>query len=111
MRRRHSISTKQRVIKGKIPSPPKGTHREFASSKLASTARVSKGKSTKKFIPGIGKPSPSTSKVTSVPQKQPSVPTGNNEGPTSTNIPAIPVLRSPPPYGLPVHQAPSPTNY
>ena len=100
---RHSISTKLPVIKGKIPSPPKGTCREIVSSKLASTARVSKGKSSKKLTPGIGKPFPSTSKVTSISQEQPSVPTGDAEGPKSTNIPAVPVLRSPLPYGLCVH--------
>ena len=53
---RHSIGSKQPVTKGKILSPPRGTHKEFASSKLA-TARVSKGKSSKKSIPGIGRPS------------------------------------------------------
>ena len=79
MRVRHSISTKLLIIMGKVLSP---LPNEFASSKLASTARVSKGKSSKKSIPGIGRPSPSTSKVTSVPQKQSSVTTGDEEGPT-----------------------------
>ena len=39
----HSIGSKQPVTKGKILSPLGGTHKEFASSKLAATARVSKG--------------------------------------------------------------------
>ena len=105
---RHSISTKLLVIKGKILSPPKGTHKEFASSKLAATAGVSKGKSSKKSIPGIGKPSPSTSKIACIPLKQPSISTGEEEGPISSDIPTVPVLRSPPPYGFHVHQTPLP---
>ena len=89
---RHSIGTKLPVIKGKILSPPEGTHKEFASSKLTVIARVSKGKSSKKSIPGIGKPSPSTSKLACVLLKQPSVSTGEEEGPISSDIPALPVL-------------------
>ena len=42
--------------KEQILSPPRGTQKEFASSKLAST-RVSGGTSLKKSIPGVGKPS------------------------------------------------------
>ena len=45
---RHSIGSKQLVTKGKILSPPRGTHKEFASSKLAAAAKVSQGKSSKK---------------------------------------------------------------
>ena len=37
---RHSISTKLPVTKGKILSPPKGTHKEFANSKLVATELV-----------------------------------------------------------------------
>ena len=106
---RHSIGSKQPVTKGKILSPPRGTHKEFASSKLAATARVSKGKSSKKSIPGIGRPSPSTMKVTTVPPKKPSVSTGDNKEQPLTDIPAVPVLRSPPPFGPQVCQMLSPT--
>ena len=95
MRMRHSIGSKQLVMKGKISSPPGGTHKEFTSSKLA-TARVSKGKSSKKSIPGIGKPSPSTMKVTAILPKKPCIPIGDDEEQPSTDIPAVPVLRSPP---------------
>ena len=104
---RHSIGSKQPVMKGKISSPPRGTHKEFTSSKLA-TARVSKGKSSKKSIPGIGKPSPSTMKVTAILPKKPHVSTGDDEEQPSTDIPAVPVLRSPPPFGPCVCQMPSP---
>ena len=96
------------VIKGKIFSPPKGIHKEFASSKLADTARVSKGKSSKKSIPGIGKPSPSTMKVTKVLPEQPLASIGNDTEHQATDIPVVPVLRSPPPHGLHVHQTPPP---
>ena len=107
MRMRHSIGSKQLVTKGKILSPPRGTHKEFASSKLA-TARVSKGKSSKKSIPGIGRPSPSTMKVTTIPPKKPHISTGDDEEQPSTNIPAVPVPRSPPSFGPQVCQTPSP---
>ena len=96
---RHSIGSKQPVIRSKILSPPRGTQKEFASSKLATT-RVSKGKSSKKSIPGIGKPSPSTMKKTPVPPKETSVSTGDEQEQPSTNIATVPVLQSPPPFGL-----------
>ena len=106
---RHSIGTKLLVTKGKILSPPKGTHKKFASSKLAATARVSKGKSSKKSIPGIGKPSRSTMKVNSILPEQPLAFTGDNTGYLPTSIPAVPVLRLPPHHGLHIHQTPPPT--
>ena len=100
MRMRHSIGTKLLVLKGKMLSPPKGTHNEFASSKLTSAARVSKGKSSNKSIPGMGKPSPSTSRVPNIPCEMPSAPLSDDKGLQSTDIPAVPVLRSPPSFGL-----------
>ena len=103
MRTRHSIGSKQPVIRSKILSPPRGTWKEFASSKLATT-RVSKGKSSKKYIPGIGKPSPSTMKKTQAPPKETHVPTGESQEQPSTDIPAVPVLWSPPPFGPSVQQ-------
>ena len=108
MRTRHSIGSKQPVTKGKISSPPRGTHKEFASSKLE-TARVSKGKSSKKSIQAIGRPSPSTMKVTTILPKKPRISTGNDEEQPSTDIPAVPVLRPPPPFGPCVWQMLSPT--
>ena len=105
---RHSIGSKQPVMKGKILSPPRETHKEFASSKLA-TAKVSKGKSSKKSIPGIGKHLPSTMKVTAILPKKPCISMGGDEEQPSTDIPAVPDLRSPPPLKPCVHQMPSPT--
>ena len=102
---RHSIGSRPLVTKGKILSPPRGTQKEFTSSKLA-TARVSKGKSSRKSIPGIGKPSPSTMKKTTIPPKEMHISTGDDQEQSSTDIPAVPVLQSPPPFGLHVWQMP-----
>ena len=88
---RHSIGSKQLVIRSKILSPPRGTQKEFASSKLATT-RVSEGKSSKKSIPGIGKPLPNTMKNTQALPKETSVPTGKQQEKPSMSIPAVPVL-------------------
>ena len=91
MRTRHSIGSRLPVTKGKILSPPRGSWKEFTSSKLA-TARVSKGKSLRKSIPGIGKPSPSTMKKTTIPPKEMHMSTGDDQKQSSIDIPAIPVL-------------------
>ena len=88
---RHSIGSKQPIIRSKILSPPKGTWKEFASSKLATT-RVSKGKSSKKSIPGIGRPSLSKMKKTPVLPKETSVSTGDEQEQPPTDIPTVPVL-------------------
>ena len=88
---RHNIGSRLPVTKGKILSPPRGTQKEFASSKLA-TARVRKGKSSRKSIPGIGKPSPSTMKKTTIPAKETCISTGDDQEQSSTDIPTVPVL-------------------
>ena len=75
---------------------------------MAATARVSKGKSSKKSIPGTGKSSSSTMKVTKVPAEQPPASTGNDMEHQSTDIPAVPVPRLPPPHGVCVCQTPPP---
>ena len=85
---RHSNGSKQPVIRSKILSPPRGTQKEFTSSKLATT-RVSKGKSSKKSISGIGKPSPSTMKNTPVLPKETSVSTGDEQEQPSKYIPIL----------------------
>ena len=91
MRLRHSIGSKQLVRKGKI------------------TASISKGKSSKKSIPGIGRPSPSTMKVTTVLPMKPIISKGDDKEQPLTDLPAVPVLRSPPPFGPRLCQMPSPT--
>ena len=88
---RHSIGSRLLVIKGKILSPPRGTQKEFASSKLA-TARVSKGKSSRKSIPGKGKPSANTMKKTTILPTEMHISTGNDQEQSSTDIPAVAVL-------------------
>ena len=88
---RHSIGSRLLVTKGKILSPSRGTQKEFASSKLA-TARVSKGTSSRKSIPDIGKPSPSTIKKTTIPPTETCISTGDDQEQSSTDIPAVPVL-------------------
>ena len=88
---RHSIESRLPVTKGKIVSPPRGTQKEFASSKLATT-RVSKGKSSRKSISGIGKPSSSTMKKTTIPPKETHISAGDDQEQSSTDIPAVPVL-------------------
>ena len=40
----------------------------------------------------------------SILHEQPSAPTGDDKGHQSTDFPAVPVLRSPPPFGLNVQQ-------
>ena len=47
-------------------------------------------------------------KVTTVLPKKPHISTGDDEEQPSTDIPAVPVLRSPPPFGPQVCQTPSP---
>ena len=44
------------IPKGTVRDPPKGTHKEFASTMKTSTSKVSKGKDIKRSIPGIGRP-------------------------------------------------------
>ena len=104
---RHSIGSKQPLIRSKILRPPRGTWKEFTSSKLATT-RVSKGKSSKKSIPGIGKTLPSTMEKTQALPKETHLPTGKSQEQPSTDIPTVPVLQSPPPFGPSVWQMPPP---
>ena len=66
---RHSIGSRLPVTKGKILSPPRG-----------------------KSIPGIGKPSPSTMKKTTIPPTEIHILTGDDQEQSSTDIPVVPVL-------------------
>ena len=61
------------VPKGNMPDPPKGTHREFASTKLASSSKIKKGKAIKHSITGIGRPMSTMSKLPHVPKTSPCV--------------------------------------
>ena len=48
-------------------------------------------------------------KVTTIPLMKPTISKGDDKEQPPTDIPAVPVLRSPPPFGLWVCQMPSPT--
>ena len=68
MRMRHSIGSKQLVIRSKILSPPRGTWNEFASSNWQPPG-LAKG-NLQRNLPGIDKPLPSTMKKTQAPPKE-----------------------------------------
>ena len=85
-------------------SPPKELIGNLPAQNWLLQQELVKENPQRQYIPDIGKPSLSTAKVTCILLKQLSVPTGEEEGPISSDIPTVPVLRSPPPYGLCVHQ-------
>ena len=90
------------IPKGTVRDPPKGTHREFASTMKTSTSKVSKGKAIKHSIPGIGKPTSPDHPVSKIPKTSTSTAYNGAEGCNAlTNspphVPIVPVLRSPPP--------------
>ena len=53
---RHMTHSKAPVLKEKMLSPPKGTLREFVSSKLASSSKLNKRKAVKRFVTHVGRP-------------------------------------------------------
>ena len=85
-----------------MQDPPKGTHKEFASTMKASSSKGLKGKTIKRSIPGIGRPTSTKSELPKIPKTSPSIACNDAEGCTTlTNSPlhnpAVPVLWSPPP--------------
>ena len=48
--------SKTHVLKGKMPDPPKGIHREFASAKSSNGSKPKKGKTINCSISGVGRP-------------------------------------------------------
>ena len=89
--------SKVHVPKGNMPDPPKGTHWEFASTKLASGSKSKKGKAIKCSITGLGKPMTTASKLPHVPKTSPCVSTEAAKEHKSltkspVHIPAVPVL-------------------
>ena len=84
-----------------MQDPPKGTHCEFTSTKMASASKLSKGKAVKCSVTGLSKLSP---KATAPKKPEMSPPSYNEvmrECDVSTkqplHVPVVPVLRSPPP--------------
>ena len=90
------------IPKGTVRDPPKGTHRESASTMKTSTSKVSKGKAIKHSIPGIGRPTSPEHRVSKIPKMSSSTAYNSAEGCNAlTNsppyVPIVPVLWSPPP--------------
>ena len=104
MRATHRTHSKVQVPKGKVSDPPMGTQREYARTRLVSKTKLKKGKAVKHSVTGIGKPSPTMSALPHVPKTSPHVTTSATKEKQNTNdqpvqVPAVPVLRSPPPTG------------
>ena len=90
------------IPKGTVRDPPKGTHKEFASTMKTSTSKVSKGKAIKCSIPGIGRPTSPKHQVSKIPKMSTSTAYNGTEGHNAlTNspphVPIVLVLQSPPP--------------
>ena len=90
------------IPKGTVRVPPKGTHKEFASTMKTSTSKVSKGKAIKHSIPGIGRPTSPEHRVSKIPKMSTSTAYNGTEGCNAlTNspphVPIVPVLWSSPP--------------
>ena len=80
-----------------MQDPPKGTHKEFASTMKVSSSKVLKGKAIKHSITGIGRPTSTKAKLPQVPKTSPSIAWIDAEGHTTLtksplHIPAVPVL-------------------
>ena len=95
--------SRAQIPKGKIPDPPKGTQREYAS-KIASNSKLKKGKAIKHSVTGIGKSTPTTTAVHCVQKMSSCEIAGNVKEQQSTDnqpvhIPAVPMLQSLPPTG------------
>ena len=102
MKMKRATHSSLHIPKGTVRDPPKGTHREFASTMKTSTSKVSKGKAIKRSIPGIGKPTSPDHLVSKIPKMSTSTVYNGAEGCNAlTNspphVPIVPVLWSPPP--------------
>ena len=101
MRSLHRTCSKIQVPKGKIQDPLKGTHHEFASTKMASTSKFNKGKAVKHSVTGLSKLSPKTTTPKRPKMSPPAYNEVMRECNVSTNqplhVPVVPALRSPPP--------------
>ena len=83
-----------------MQDPPKGTHHEFAITKMASASKLKKGKAVKYSVMGLSKSSPKAT----TPKKPKTSPPSYNEVMRECNesteqplhVPVFPVLRSPP---------------
>ena len=102
MRATHTTCSSLHLPKGNMQDPPKGTHKEFASTMKVGSSKGLKGKAIKCSISGIGTPTSTKSELPNVPKTSPSIAHNDAEGCTTLtksplHIPAVPVLWSPPP--------------
>ena len=93
-----------------MQDPPKGTHHEFASTKMASASKLSKGKAVKCSVTGLNKLSPKATTSKKPKTSPPSYREVMRECDVSTkqppHIPVVPVLRSPPPVSCVTNTTP-----
>ena len=87
--------SKVHIPKGNMSDLPKDTHREFASTKLASSSKIKKGKAIKHSITGIGRPMSTMTKLPCVLKTLPCVSTEASKEhqpltKSSVHIPAVP---------------------
>ena len=68
------------IPKGTVRDPPKGTHKEFATTMKTSTSKGSKGKAIKCSIPGIGRLTSPEHRVSKIPKTSTSTVSINTEG-------------------------------
>ena len=101
MRSNHRTRSRLQIPKGKMSDPPKGTQREFASSKKVVASKVKKGTAVKRSISGLkaAPPKPLSPKrcKTSPPSYKDVMEERNAVSPPASQTPMVPVMRSPPP--------------
>ena len=110
MRSSHRTHSRTQVSKGKMQDPLKGTHHEFASTKMASTSKLNKGKAVKHSVTGLSKSSPKAT----APKKPKMSPPAYNDIMRECNesfkqplhVPVVSVLRSPPPVSCVTNATP-----
>ena len=90
------ICSRAQIPKGKMPDPPEGTQREYAS-KIASNSKLNKGKTVKHSVTGLSKSTLTTTAVPCVQKTSLCEIAGNVEEQQSLNdqtvhIPAVPML-------------------
>ena len=58
----HKTQSRAQIPKGKMPHPPEGTQREYAS-KISSNSKLKKGKSVRHSVTILGRPTLTTTSV------------------------------------------------
>ena len=78
MRATHTTNSSLHLPKDKMQDPPKGTHKEFASTMKVSSSKGLKGKAIECSIPGISRLTSTKSELPKVPKTSPNI--ACNEG-------------------------------